>query len=51
MGRKSKRSFLKSVTPGERSWLRDDALKQIQTRGWNVKVDNIDWEAYRKADG
>ena len=34
MGKKSLRSFLKSITPGERVWLRDGVLKQIQTREW-----------------
>jgi hypothetical protein len=34
MGKKSLRSFLKSITLGERVWLRDGVLKQIQTREW-----------------
>jgi hypothetical protein len=33
-GKKNIRSFLKSITPGERVWLRDGVLKQIQTREW-----------------
>jgi len=34
MGKKNIRSFLKSIIPGERVWLRDGVLKQIQTRDW-----------------
>ena len=34
IGKKNVRSFLKSINPGERVWLRDGVLKQIQTREW-----------------
>jgi hypothetical protein len=68
---KTKRSSLKSITPGEHLRLRDDVHKYMQTRewifgrverdetillvherggfGWDVKMDDIDWEAYRKS--
>ncbi len=44
MGKKDIRSFLKSITPGERVWLRDGVLKQIQARKWmfsRVEKDGI----------
>jgi hypothetical protein len=34
MEKKNIRSFLKSLTPGDRVWLRDGMLKQIQARKW-----------------
>jgi len=68
---KTKKSSLKSITPGEHLRLPDDVHKYMQTRewifgrverdetillvhekggfGWNVKMDDIDWEAYRKS--
>jgi hypothetical protein len=68
---KTKKSSLKSITPGEHLRLRDDVHKYMQTRewifgrverdetillvherggfGWDVKMDDIDWEAYRKS--
>jgi hypothetical protein len=70
MKKEGKRSFLKSIAPGERLRFRNDVLKHVQTRewifktvekdgtvslvherggfGWKVRVDDIDWEAYRK---
>jgi hypothetical protein len=68
---KTKKSSLKSITPGEHLRLRGDVHKYMQTRewifgrverdetillvherggfGWDVKMDDIDWEAYRKS--
>jgi hypothetical protein len=68
---KTKKSSLKSITPGEHLRLRDDVHKYMQTRewifgrvkrdetillvherggfGWDVKMDDIDWEAYQKS--
>ena len=44
IGKKSLRSFLQSITPGERVRLRDGVLKRIQTREWifsRVEKDGI----------
>lgn len=69
--RKTKKSSLKSITPGEHLRLRNEVHKYMQTRewifgrverddtillvhesegfGWDVKMDDIDWDAYRKS--
>jgi hypothetical protein len=68
---KTRKTSLKSITPGEHLRLRDNVHEYMQTRewifgrverdetillvheregfGWNVKMGDIDWEAYRKS--
>lgn len=37
MKKEGKSSFLKSITPGERLWLREHVQNQIETREWTFK--------------
>lgn len=68
---KTKKSSLKSISPGEHLRLRDDVHRYMQTRewifrriekdntillvhesggfGWDVKMDDIDWEVYQES--